>query len=116
MSCIFVLCVASPQKHLSTRPDGYADHALDGVWFLVRNERASPTLGHRDGRHIRFGEQLLNDFGSITGPGEASFFCVEPRPKEDLRARLRRGRRLPFAPANANAVQIDAERYLLRHA
>lgn len=116
MSCLFVLCVASPQAHLASRRNGYTEHALDGVWFLVREAQGATALGHRNGPRIRFEAQLLDDFAAITGPGEASFFCVDRRPQEDLRAQLRRGRRLPLTPTRDNAVLIDQERYPVRPA
>jgi len=97
MSGLYVICSRLPQKHLSQRRHGYAEHRVGGTYAYVREEHNSPALGRRDNGRIRMLEQFMDDVKSVATDADATFFFVEMKARDTVEDAI--GRALALPPA-----------------
>lgn len=110
MTGLYVICSKTQQRQLSQRRAGYAEHLVGDVYFYVREDHNSATLGQRRGDRIQVLPQLVEDVRSVGSDPTSSCFFVEQKRRESREEALLRGLHLPLTHSAEMSLVVDGER------
>lgn len=114
MTGLYVISSKTRQGQLSQRRAGYAEHLVNGVYFYVREDHNSATLGQRRGERIQVLPQLVEDVRSVSADSTAACFFVEQKRRESREEALLRGLDLPLTGSAEMSLLVDGERRTAR--